>query len=124
MKREFRFYVYVMSNHQRTSFYIGFSNDIIRRVVEHKNGFGCAFTKKYKLVDLVYFEFFQYVYNATNREKEIKKWRREKKIDLIKTVNPEFKDLSRELFYDFRITESDVAKMTKELKDKYNSIKT
>ncbi|MFH0892428.1 MAG: GIY-YIG nuclease family protein [Candidatus Falkowbacteria bacterium] len=123
MKKEFEFYVYIISNHQRTSFYIGFSNDIIRRIIEHKNGLGCVFTKKYKLIDLMYFELFQYAYNAINREKELKKWRREKKLDLIKTVNPEFKDLSLELFSSCGITKEGIEKTVEKLRGKYNQIK-
>jgi len=119
MKQEFRFYVYVMSNYRRTSFYIGFSNNIIRRIIEHKNGFGSGFTKKYKLTDLVYCEFFQYVYDAINREKELKKWRREKKLILIKSLNPELKDLSQKFFTDYGISKRSVLGMAEELKNRY-----
>ena len=95
MKRKYHFYVYIMSNYKRTTFYTGFTDHIIRRVIEHKSGLGSQFTKKYRLKYLVYFEEHQYVNNAIAREKEIKKWRREKKIRLIKSLNLEMKNLTK-----------------------------
>ncbi|MGL4582975.1 MAG: GIY-YIG nuclease family protein [Flavobacterium sp.] len=85
------YYVYIMTNKYRTTFYIGVTNDIRRRVLEHiesvvlnKNNF----TGRYKLTDLVYYERFVWVHNAIAREKELKGWRKDRKLDLIRTVNP------------------------------------
>lgn len=85
-----------MSNLNRTTFYIGVTNNIDRRAIEHKNGTGSIFTSKYKLFDLVYYEEFQNIKDAINRETQLKHWHREWKINLIKTINPEMKDLFTE----------------------------
>ena len=89
-----RGYVYIMSNSRRTVFYTGITNDLERRTREHKEGIGSAFTVKYKLKFLVYFEEFQSIQLAIAREKQLKRWHREWKINLIKSINPEMKDLS------------------------------
>jgi len=115
MKREYHFYVYIMSNYERTVFYIGFTNHIIRRIIEHQFGLGSSFTKKYKLKYLVYFEEYQYVDTAITREKKLKGWTRKKKLDLIKSVNPEMKDLSKELFRDYGISEGEIREYVKEI---------
>lgn len=77
--------------------YTGFTNNIIRRVAEHKNGNIKGFTKEYNLIKLVYFEEFGDVGEAIAREKEIKGWLRKKKVSLIMKVNPYFKDLYMEI---------------------------
>jgi putative endonuclease len=89
-------FVYIMSNLNRTTFYIGVTNNIEKRVIEHKNSTGSIFTSKYKLYDLVYFEEFQNIKDAINRETQLKNWHQEWKINLIKTINPEMKDLFKE----------------------------
>ncbi len=86
-------YVYIVSNLHRTTFYIGVTSDLERRVSEHKDGVASAFTTKYKLKYLVYFEEFQSIQLAISREKQLKRWQREWKINLTKSVNPEMKDL-------------------------------
>ena len=96
-KREYNFYVYMTASSSGT-LYIGMTNDLIRRIAEHKEVKIEGFSKKYSCNKLVYYEHHKYVYNAIEREKEIKKWRREKKQDLIKTINPHWNDLYRELF--------------------------
>jgi putative endonuclease len=116
MKKDYIFYIYIISNYERSTFYIGFSNNIIRRIIEHKYSFGSEFSKKYKLRYLVYYEEYQYVNEAIAREKEIKKWRREKKIDLIKSQNFNLKDLSSELFKDYGISNEEIKEYLKELK--------
>ena len=78
--------------------YVGVTNDLERRLYEHKNNLIDGFTKKYSCHKLVYFEQFNYVKDAINREKQIKKWRREKKEFLIRTINPSWKDLSLEWY--------------------------
>ncbi len=77
--------------------YIGFTNDLLRRVSEHKEGKIKGFTKKYTCDKFIYYEQYNDVYVAMNREKEIKKWRREKKQDLIEKLNPHWNDLYKEL---------------------------
>ena len=77
--------------------YIGMTNNLIRRVQEHKEWKIEWFSKKYKCYKLVYAEYTKYVYNAIEREKEIKDWNREKKEELINTKNPTWKDISDEL---------------------------
>lgn len=76
--------------------YIGVTNDLVRRVKEHKQGLNHSFTKKYHVDWLVYYEHFHYINNAIAREKELKKWRRAKKIKLINTMNPTWRDLFRD----------------------------
>ncbi len=74
----------------------GLTNNLLERVYQHKNDLIDGFTKKYQCHKLVYFEEHQYVLNAIDREKQIKRWRREKKQDLIKSTNPSWKDLSED----------------------------
>lgn len=76
--------------------YIGMTNNLERRIYEHKNKINIGFTQKYNVDKLVYFESTTNAFSAIEREKEIKKWRREKKNDLINAFNPEWKDLSEE----------------------------
>ncbi len=76
------YFVYIMTNRSKT-LYTGVTNNLIRRVREHKTGIGSGFTAKYKLDRLVYFERFQDVHNAIEREKRIKGWLRIKKIALV-----------------------------------------
>jgi len=87
-------FVYIMSNKNRTTFYIGVTNAIKRRVLEHKTGKGSAFCKKYNLVDLVYYEIIEGLDECIQREKQLKNWHRDWKIDLIKEDHPEMVDLA------------------------------
>ncbi len=87
-----RFYVYMMTNHSRT-LYVGITNDLGRRVAQHADGAGGVFTSKYHINQLVYYEEFQRARDAIEREKQIKGYRREKKIALIESVNPHWDDL-------------------------------
>ncbi len=91
-------YVYIMSNKRRTTLYIGVTNDLERRVLEHKAGVGSQFTSKYLLNDLLYFEEFQNIRDAIVREKQLKNWHRKWKIDLIIELNPELKNLAADWF--------------------------
>ena len=86
-------FVYILSNYKRTVFYIGVTSDLKKRLQEHRDGIGSAFTNKYKVNFLMYFEEFQSIQLAIEREKKLKNWRREWKIDLIKTTNPDLIDL-------------------------------
>ena len=83
-----------MTNYSQTSFYIGVTANLQKRVWEHKNKFVEGFTKKYNIDRLVYYELTDSVETAINREKHLKRWHRDWKINLIKEMNPEFKDLS------------------------------
>ena len=91
------YYVYIMSNKHNTSLYIGVTNNLYRRVIEHKNKTIKGFSSKYNLDKLVYFETTDNIENALNREKPLKNWHSEWKSNLIKSVNPTFKDLSDEI---------------------------
>ena len=77
------YYVYIFTNWNNTVMYIGVTNDLVRRLYEHKNKLNDVFTKKYNLNKLVYFELFFDINEAIKREKEIKKWRRDKKNKLV-----------------------------------------
>ncbi len=92
-----KFYVYILSNRLRTTFYIGVTNNLALRIEQHKSGYGSAFTRKYKLTDLVYYEVFESIRDAITREKQLKNWHRGWKIRLIKSINPEMIDLSDEI---------------------------
>ena len=91
------YYVYIMTNKSRT-LYTGVTNDLMRRVYEHKNKLVKGFTSKYNIQYLVYYEATSNVYAALEREKQIKGWLRKKKIALIDSMNPEWKDLSAEWY--------------------------
>jgi len=88
-----QYYVYIMANPART-LYIGVNNDLERQVFEHKQGLTGGFTSKYSVSKLVYHEPTSDVGSAVIREKELKGWRRNKKVALAESVNPEWKDLA------------------------------
>ena len=91
------YYVYIMTNKSRT-LYTGVTNDLMRRVYEHQNKLVNGFTSKYNIQFLVYYESTSSIHSAIQREKEIKGWLRSKKIALIDSVNPVWKDLSEDWF--------------------------
>ena len=91
------YFVYIMTNRSKT-LYTAATNNLARRVREHKTGIGSGFIAKYKLDRLAYFERFQHVHNAIEREKRIKGWLRIKKIALVVSVNPAWRDLSEEWY--------------------------
>jgi putative endonuclease len=88
------YYIYLMTNWNNNVIYIGVTNNLKRRVFEHKKKLIKGFTEKYNVNKLVYFEETQDINTAITREKEIKKWRREKKDQLVMRANPAWKDLS------------------------------
>ena len=90
-----QYYVYILSN-KRGTLYIGMTNDLERRLYEHKSKTIPSFTSKYNIDRLLYFEAFPNPNDAIIAEKRIKGWKRERKIELIKTMNPTMKDLSEE----------------------------
>ena len=95
MREERCYFVYIMSNPSRT-LYTGLTNSIRRRVREHKLKLTPGFATKYNITRLVYFETFEDVRNAIEREKQIKAWTRAKRVALIESRNPKWDDLSRE----------------------------
>ncbi|MEA2077508.1 MAG: GIY-YIG nuclease family protein [Candidatus Marinimicrobia bacterium] len=94
------YYVYILSNKYRTVFYTGVTNNLYRKMYEHKFMEKVSFCHRYKCFDLIYYEWHMQITHAIDREKQIKRWRREKKIKLIKTINPEFKSLNHHASYD------------------------
>ena len=93
------YYVYIM-NSPSSTLYTGVTNDLQRRVYEHKHKIVEGFTKKYNVVRLAYFEETSDIKAAIEQEKEIKAWRRSKKIASIKSVNPQWKDLAEDWYDD------------------------
>ncbi|MCL5017310.1 MAG: GIY-YIG nuclease family protein [Patescibacteria group bacterium] len=87
------YFVYLMTNKNNAVIYTGVTNDLKKRVFQHKNKIVKGFTKKYNITKLVYFEIFDNSYNAISREKQIKAGSRKKKIDLVNKINSEWKDL-------------------------------
>jgi len=91
------YYVYIVTNKPYGVFYIGFTSNLTRRVYEHKEGFVDGFSKKFNTKMLVYYEVFEDPENAIKREKRLKRWLREWKIEAINKFNPEWKDLYEEI---------------------------
>jgi putative endonuclease len=90
------YYVYILTNKPGGTLYIGITSDLSRRIQEHRAGTFDGFTKTHRLHRLVYYETYQTPWEAIQREKNLKEWHRAWKIRLIKTTNPEWKDLSGE----------------------------
>jgi putative endonuclease len=87
-------YVYIVTNTYRTTFYIGVTADLSKRILDHQNDFGSIFTKKYNLKYLIYFEEFSDMNQAIAREKQLKNWHKDWKINLIKELNPKLETLN------------------------------
>ncbi|OCX51069.1 excinuclease ABC subunit C [Mucilaginibacter sp. PPCGB 2223] len=94
-----QYYVYILANKNDSVLYIGVTNDVKNRVLQHKTGVNNGFTKKYQCNKLVYYQTYQWIDDAIAREKQLKAGSRQKKIDLIIKENPEWRDLS-EGWYD------------------------
>jgi putative endonuclease len=90
------YYVYIFSSNNKTTIYIGVTNNLQRRVLEHKSKELKGFSNKYNCVNLVYFEKHNSIEKAIERETQIKRWKREWKDNLIKILNPEWLDLARD----------------------------
>jgi len=88
-----QYYVYIMASKRNGTLYIGVTNDLVRRVYEHRNDFVEGFTQKYAVHLLVFYEIHNDINNAIQREKRLKKWNRAWKIELIEKENPEWNDL-------------------------------
>jgi len=89
--------VYIMTNAHHTVIYSGVTHNLARRVYQHKTGVGGIFTRKYNICKLVYYELTDNIYSALAREKQIKGGSRKKKIELVNSMNPEWKDLYEEI---------------------------
>ena len=92
--------VYIMTNYLNSTFYIGVTNDLVRRIYEHKMQLNKGFSSKYNLKKLVYFELSDTIEAAIVREKQLKRWHRSWKLNLIKEKNPSFEDLSDKIGID------------------------
>ncbi len=90
------YYIYFLMNAYHSVLYVGVTNDLARRISEHKQHLIPGFTKKYNVDNLVYCESFSDINQAIQREKELKGWRRSKKLELIKSINSDLRDLSKE----------------------------
>ncbi len=92
------YYVYFLTNKTNDVLYVGVTNNLERRLYEHREGLADSFTKKFRINKLVYFEIFSDPTNAITREKQIKRWRRDKKNHLVNLQNPDWFDLSEEWY--------------------------
>jgi putative endonuclease len=90
-------YTYILSNYKRIVLYIGVTNDLYTRLHQHKNGEGSKFAARYKCFDLVHFEVYHRITDAIDREKQLKRWHKEWKWNLVKDHNPDLKDLSDQI---------------------------
>lgn len=100
MKTIHQYFVYILASKIRGTLYLGITNDLQKRVYEHKLGLKKGFTQKYGVSQLMYFETFQSVNDAIDREKNLKKWKRDWKIRLIEEVNKKWLDLSGDWYDD------------------------
>jgi len=91
------YYVYILASRRNGTLYIGLTNNLARRIYEHKNNLLDGFTKKYKVQNLVYAEEFKNIHDAIKREKQLKKWNRKWKVQLIEKENPDWIDLSNQI---------------------------
>ena len=103
MKTIHQYYVYILASKIRGTLYIGTTNDLQRRVYEHKTGIKKGFTQKYGVSRLVYFETFQNVNETIDREKNLKKWKRNWKIRLIEEENKRWLDLAHDWYDDILV---------------------
>ncbi len=92
-----QFFVYILASRRNGTLYVGMTNDLVRRVWEHKHDLTAGFTQRYGVHQLVWYETAATAQAAITREKQIKKWRRAWKLQLIETMNPEWKDLYDEI---------------------------
>lgn len=97
-KTTHQYYIYILASQKNGTLYIGVTNDLEKRILEHKQKINEGFTSKYDVNKLVYFESFQYINDAILREKRLKKWNRQWKINLIEEENKDWKDLSEDWY--------------------------
>jgi putative endonuclease len=93
------FFVYILASKRNGTLYVGVTNNLARRVAEHKAKLVPGFTRKYNVDQLVYFEVFDSILEARAREHALKRWRRAWKIELIEKFNPDWRDLTNELTF-------------------------
>jgi len=91
------YFVYILASKRNGTLYIGVTNNLIKRIYEHKNNLVDGFTKKYRVHILVYYEQLNNIENAITREKQLKKWERNWKLSLIEKENPEWEDLYKKI---------------------------
>jgi putative endonuclease len=91
------YFVYILASKRNGTLYIGMTNNLLKRIDQHKNDLVEGFTEKYGVHRLVYYEQFHHVEDAINREKQLKKWNRHWKLELIEKQNPQWRDLFEEL---------------------------
>ena len=94
------YYVYILASKRNGTLYIGVTNDLERRLYEHKNNFVEGFTNKYNVHHLVYYEVVNDIQSALQREKQLKRWTRKWKIELIEKVNPDWRDLAEDFVFE------------------------
>jgi putative endonuclease len=92
------YYIYIMASQRNGTIYIGMTNNLQRRVIEHRNGTASDFTRKYNVNKLVYFDYTENVNDAIAREAQLKNWHRKWKLNLIEKDNPNWEDLSIKIF--------------------------
>jgi putative endonuclease len=88
------YYVYILASRRHGTLYIGVTNSLQRRIAEHRAGFGSLFVRKYRIHRLVHIESYDQIEEAITREKQLKRWKRDWKTELIERDNPEWRDLS------------------------------
>ena len=88
------YYVYILTNKYKTAFYVGVTNDLYRRTLEHKAKINQGFSEKYNADNLVYYEYFSNIIDAIKREERLKRWNRKWKMELIESFNPKWQDLT------------------------------
>ncbi|MCL5991933.1 MAG: GIY-YIG nuclease family protein [Bacteroidetes bacterium] len=93
-----KYYVYIMASKKNGTLYVGMTNDLSRRVYEHRNNMIVGFTSKYNVHNLVYYEMFEDVRYAIQKEKQLKTWHRQWKINLIEKDNPDWNDLYEQFY--------------------------
>jgi putative endonuclease len=108
MNKEKQYYVYILTNVTNKVLYIGITNDLVRRIYEHKNKMVVGFSSKYNLTKLVFYETTKDINAALDREKQLKNWHREWKTNLINQFNPKWNDLSRDFFIDNNTTDAEI----------------
>ena len=90
------YYVYILMNEWHTVSYVGITSSLLKRLWQHQEKVVESFTKKYRINTLVYYETYNTPFEAIAREKQLKRWARAKKVAIIKTINPTFRDLSKD----------------------------
>jgi len=88
-----QYFVYILASKPRGTLYVGVTNDVVRRAIQHRDGMAEGFTKRYGVKRLVYFEVFDEINLAIQREKSLKRWPREWKLNLVERLNPRWHDL-------------------------------